>query len=819
MKQNTIDTRSIRTRALTLPLLGALALLALVVLGGGVGGAAAAPPPPPTPALSPAAADPFPPAPPAASDARAPGGPSVGLSAPAPLHAAAPYALPDPVWRIGITADGLYRLSYETLAAAGVPVTGPPSAFHLLWRGQEVALQESGTGDGTFDPGDALLFYAERFHGSVQDEKYTRENVYWLAVDGSTPGLRMTSRSVIPSGSATPLTWYTATVHAEQEVWYWARWRTDPGTDATWFWDDTTTITPTVPVSRGYELTCTAPLSEVYSATLTAELAARSQITRTVRFTLNGTPVGETAWEDDVGITVTLPFPAALIQDGNNTVTVTLVPHGSSIARVYLNWIELQYRRRPAATADTLSLTTPFSGSTVMTLTGFSTSTVALYDVTYPLTPTRLVSATAALSGTTWTQTLSDTVPAGTSILAVAGEAELEAPAPTIYHPPSNLISPTTGADEIIVAPAEFMSAIQPLAQRRRAEGLRVRVVDVEDVYALFNGGVFHPEAIRSLVTHATANWPGPPPAYLLLVGDGHFNMQGNNPAVYGTPPPVWIPPYLAFADPYQGEVPLDSAFGDVDGDGLSEVAVGRIPAGSVAEVQEAVSRILAYEDQPLATWRWRVLLVADDYDEDVGNYRRALEDLRQNLLPTRIEVQTVYLDEYASPEPARLALTQTWGTGAMMVTYAGHGAVYRWAAEPLLTTWDVATIPSGHGMPFVLSLDCLDGYWMSPPNFAGLPETRSLAETLLLTPGRGAVAVFAPAGLGTLAQEEIMARAMYLALFEDGTTRLGPLTQAGRDILWWSHLSRIYTLFGDPAMRLVAPPHGIFLPLALRGF
>ena len=66
---------------------------------------------------------------------------------------------PTASWRIPITADGLYRLSYEDLAAAGVPVTGTaPAAYHLAWRGQAAdQFLDALAADKTFAGGAALV--------------------------------------------------------------------------------------------------------------------------------------------------------------------------------------------------------------------------------------------------------------------------------------------------------------------------------------------------------------------------------------------------------------------------------------------------------------------------------------------------------------------------------------------------------------------------------------------------------------------------------------------------------------------------------------
>lgn len=710
-----------------------------------------------------------------------------------------PRALPCPAWRITITADGLYRLPVAALAAAGVP-TDDLSVLHLLWRGQEMAIEE--------DPaGDALFFYGQKFHGSVQDEKYTDENVYWLVVS-LTAGLRMAARSVAPGGPADPLLWYTATARFEQNNTYWARWSTRPQTDDTWFWEY---IAVSRPTTRTYPLTLSVPFSESYTATLRVELAGRSENSHRIGFALNNTPVGETAEWGKVGWTATLSFPSSLLKEGQNLLAMGVFTDGGAQG-VYLNWVEVEYRRLPHAEGDVLRMASPLSGAVAVTATGFSTSALRLYDITDPLRPVRLEGAATVPSGTLWSLTFRDEAPTGMTYLALARPAVREVSGLVRYCPPADLLSPADGADEIIVAPSAFITAVRPLADHRRAQGLRVRVVAVEDLYNLFNDGIFHPEAIRSFVAHAYQNWPGRPPSMLLLVGDGHFNFKGYSPHTYGAPLPIWIPPYLEFADPWQGEVPVDSRYGDVDGDGSPELAVGRIPAGSVEEAESAVAKILAYESQPSADWQGRVLHAADNVPDDAGDFRAIAETL-SDLLPSGMETRTVYLNDYCGPpvsppQPcpsATLALTTTWSEGASLLTYVGHGAVHRWAHEPFVLNTQLSTLTGTKGLPFLLALDCWDGYWMFTAQYplAGATDVRSIGEwaTTVLT-DRGAIAAFGPAGLGATDDEAAIAQAIYQAMFQEGNFQLGSLTQVGRRASR-THLARTYTLLGDPALWL----------------
>ena len=527
---------------------------------------------------------------------------------------AAPFPLPETTWRIGIITDGLYILDYTSLANAGVPVTtSAADDFHVLWRGEEVALEGVGLNDATFDPGDALLFYGEKFHGSPQNEKYTDENVYWLTVSSASSGLRMSERDVNPVEMLPAATMCTGTTAIEENYLYWARFSTNPGTDTTWFWEKIPTATG---VTDTYEITLNNPIP-TETALLEVEVAAASTASHLVRLAVNGTNLGEWTWSGKLGKIIQAVIPQNVLSDGSNNLHIYTDELRQTL---YFDRAEITYNRKPVASPDGLLCDGNIDVASTYTLTDVPDNT-RLYDVSDALHPVSLTGFATNGQNLIFRETLTGEVrylaqfPSGVTV--------------TQYNPDLNLISPAEGADEIIIAPRQFLYALSPLINHRESQGLRVTAVAVEDIYPLFNGGIFHPEAIRAFVAHAYANWPGDAPQYLFLVGDGNFNFKGYNPADYGTYTPSWIPPYLAFDDPNQGEVPLDVLFGDVDGNGVPEVMVGRIPAQTTAEVTAYVNKILKYESQPTAEWQSQALLVADNgstFDEGFDSMLTRLE-------------------------------------------------------------------------------------------------------------------------------------------------------------------------------------------------
>ena len=62
-----------------------------------------------------------------------------------------------------IHQDGVYKLDYTFLADAGVPVgTIAPENYQIFGFEQEQEIWVEGSEDGSFDPGDYILFYAQK---------------------------------------------------------------------------------------------------------------------------------------------------------------------------------------------------------------------------------------------------------------------------------------------------------------------------------------------------------------------------------------------------------------------------------------------------------------------------------------------------------------------------------------------------------------------------------------------------------------------------------------------------------------------------------
>jgi hypothetical protein len=105
-------------------------------------------------------------------------------------------------YKIFIRKDGVYKITYDDLKKAGIDLKGvQASRLKLKNNGVEIPIYVYSGGDGVFNEGDYIEFYAEarknKFSGGKIDlynDPFTDVNVYFLEV-GDSPGLRYAEES------------------------------------------------------------------------------------------------------------------------------------------------------------------------------------------------------------------------------------------------------------------------------------------------------------------------------------------------------------------------------------------------------------------------------------------------------------------------------------------------------------------------------------------------------------------------------------------------------------------------------------------------
>ncbi len=702
---------------------------------------------------------------------------------PAGLKGLNATASPDGV-RLAVSRTGLYSLSAADVGTwlgmtaddAGRAIA--KGALSLTRGGQPVAWYADSTAAGTKirNLGPSLFFY-----GEAPDSLYTDAGVYRL-VKGS--GLLMQE---VPAGTApaAPGGAFAETLHSERDAFAATVLSPDPDSDY-WYWEFLQGSDPTYG-HRTFTLDAPGFAGGAGSLTVSLQGATASGVTgeHHVQVALNGTALGETSW---TGITArqaafAVP-PGALLESGNQVELTALTGDGAPYSVLYLDSFDLSYPRTFRAIGDTLAFTT--GGNAQVTVTGFSAAAVRLLDVQDPLHPRWITGAAVDADGAGGYRL--SFVPSGSGkYLAVAPAALATRVAVRSWSSPS-LLSTGNRADYLVIAPPALREAAERLAKLRQTQGLAVMVADLDQIMDTFNAGVSDPHALRTFLTYAHTQW-SQAPRYVALAGEGTLDYR--NLLGYGD---NLVPPLMVQSD--GGLFPSDNLLGDVDGDGLPEVAVGRIPVLSAAELDAYTAKLAAYEGAAAASWTGTAVMTADATDRGAdfaADSDRIAAQLAAYTL-SRVYLSTTPLAD------ARAQLLGAIGQGAAFVNYMGHGGLDRLSSAGLLTNSDVPGLTNGERLPVVTAMTCTI-------NRFALPGIPSLGELLVKSASGGAAAVWGPSGLSTNGEAGLLAERFYHA----GDARLGDRVLRAiaefRTLGGNVDLPRIYDLLGDPALRLQAPP------------
>ncbi len=185
----------------------------------------------------------------------------------------------------------------------------------------------------------------------------------------------------------------------------------------------------------------------------------------------------------------------------------------------------------------------------------------------------------------------------------MATEGGLRGPSALRARSEQHFEDSSRAADYVVIAPVALFDAATALATRRQTQGLTTAVVDVQDIYDAFGHGEHDPNAIREFLRVASGSWSSAP-RYVLLLGDGNIDYRGAG--VHGSGS---IPPMLVQTD--ARVYASDMSLGDTDGDGRADVAIGRVPAHTVAEADAFVQRVVTYESGDLDAFTRHALLVS----------------------------------------------------------------------------------------------------------------------------------------------------------------------------------------------------------------
>lgn len=719
-------------------------------------------------------------------------------------------------YKMAIPSSGVYRVAASSVGAlAGSPVSA--LAMYGMPGGQlPMANSQLPTDDyaqlpivvndvnqnGVFDGSDYLLFYAEgasvwRYSSSEQFVAYSRstyaDNNYCYLTNSAAPGSRVPVCHGVATNNAASC--YTAvgvvdndlvnTAHSGQ-IWVGER-----------FNNTTRTRTIMVDVPQ-----------MVQQPVVKYRYAAASISTAAATFTiaLNG-------HSDEMQIARNGFYRSGLGQfaasgSGPLSFTLTYTPQESGAAG-YLDYLQVNVPAQLRYAGKMMDMWS-FDPSLHLKYTiANAPAGMQVWDVSDPMRPLQMDCTNATFADSTL----------GVHHYVAFAADQVSSPASIVRMEQQNLRG-AVNPNMVIVSHPSFVEQAERLADiHRLIDGMEVLVATPQQVWDEFSSGRQDPMGLRRMMRYywkrSQADASLPQTQYLLLLGDGTYdnrNINGNNKGcivTYQTP--------TSFDDEnssYCSDMIL-GYLDDAESGRASEtvdIAIGRLPASTVAEARHMVDKIERYiyrEDLQTGSgrgdWRNYVTLLADDADPSCAgdtSFTTSSEYTAKQIQARypQMNVEKVYADAFVQQSGAvgsyypdvNNALRNRVNYGTLVFNYVGHGSVQYIGTERYVSISDIDAYSNTDRLFLFVGSTCSYGRYDNPEVVCG-------SEAMLLAQN-GAVGVLSASR--PISHDRLFNTAVNVNLLNPEMT-VGEALRVSQN---GHHQSLSIGLLGDPALRLSLP-------------
>jgi len=748
------------------------------------------------------------------------------------------------IYRIAITTDGVHELTHQMLSEVMDLSTIDPTEIKIYGHPAgalpedisddmiddliELSLSVEGETDGSFDPEDRIVFYAQgpdrtSYHSEskrieIDKNVYSRNSYYFIKTTGG-KGLRIPKLTNVEEVDV-----YSSSIDAliyigESQINLLGSYTSTQGSGQQWF-DRNLSNQRLFNLSSELDLSA-ADLADPVQVELL--FAGRSQTTTEVKLSIQDeefkSSIGRVRTGDvEATYARTTKINETLNLSSTDPQVIIEYPGDRSTSEGWLDYISVQYKKKLQLSET--QVITDFNSADHETY-GYSmivsdTQTPIVWDITNPMRP---VNQLFQRNG---------------GDMSFGYDAELLRQF-VAFDSAQNLLRPSTpvkienqnvhGIDDVdlvIIYHRAFQQSAEKLAaHRRHNDDLSVVTVDVQSIYNEFSAAKQDPTAIRNfakMLYDRTDKFK-----FLLLIGDGSYDFIGVSPELDNQ---SFIPPYETkeslnplTAFPTDDYYALLSDNEGANLKGAIDIAVGRIPVKTTTEANQVIDKIISYDTNPerFGDWRLRIAFSADDEDSNIHVRQADGIATKTEEKHTVFNQEKIYFDAFiqeSTPGGARYPdanskLNNEIFNGLLVSNYMGHGGPRGWSQERVLKVSDIRSWDNADKLPLIITATC---------SFTGFddPALVTAGEEAILNPNGGAVALFSTVRSVYSSQNERLTRSVYDTLFakdDDEFLAIGEVLRRAKNANSADTINvnaRKFLLIGDPSMKLSLPQHNI---------
>ncbi len=646
---------------------------------------------------------------------------------------------------LGMNTDGINPRNVKIYGHGGKPLP-LRNRLNTEFDLPENAIQVLGEEDGSFDSGDAILFYGVSTQGFDDTEDsiyqlsstmlndtnlnpYSDESYYYVTADGGT-GLR--AQLMVE-----PTSYPTMIIDEFHDYQFHELDENSPGlVGRKWFGNRFD-----INSEQSFEFEFPNTIGNSDPMYVVIKAGASSESATSMAVTINGTGVDPLIFQGLSGQQVlnTDEYIAEIpASTGNTTMKIDLVYNngGNPSSIGYLDYIGIEALRSLSGVNGQLA----FKHNDVATSSGtaeYQIGNAAQFSQVWDVTNPKLISFKLNESGAN-----------SISFKAVLGEKrKYVAVNPNDYYVPAQIAQPrvvnqnikgTIFNDEsgnfqdldyvIITAPFLIQPALRLANHHKEVTGLNVKVVTTDKIYEEFSSGKQDISAIRNFVRYLYENASSPDNRikYIGLLGDTSIDYKNrlvNNNNIIPTYHTLSSnnTHYSYMSDDFFGI--MGSTIEDDEGTMIPsdrlDVAVGRILADNVSLANAMVDKVINYSSkESYGNWRNNFVLISDDVDKNNEEILEVnLDALGDEIAQQKpfVNVKKIHSDAYQQQTSAggkrypevNEAIKNNIELGAVIINYFGHGGEDGLAHEFIYTKDMANNLQNKNRYPCLVTLTC----------------------------------------------------------------------------------------------------------------
>lgn len=618
----------------------------------------------------------------------------------------------------------------------------------------ENALYIQDGGDGVLNPGDYVLFYCP---GTVRWEKekntpmfkhtsnyYANNSFYYITLDKGV-GKRISTAAPINTTPTHTVTEFNEYAMQEEDI-------INVGKFGKVWWGYEMSLDPGKSNNKTITFNTDGAIGDIHTTAIVASVSEKNG--NSVSLSCNGNNI----WNISLGPAdfsgVNNPASSGIFyQNVPNASQLNFnfqYNPASSNGKGYIDYVALNYKRslrNYGAQTFFREINSVGSNNVTKFIVGNSNNNSTIWDVTNIYEPIKMVSTlnSSNLEFITQTDTLKEFVSFDGSSFGTPTYVGQQGNSNTFDH---------GYADYIIITHPDFVSVAHKFADYHRSQsGYSVNVAVTSDLYTEFASGNPDIGAIRNYLKlhYQRANGDSTKmPKFALLLGDASYDYKDRVPGNTN-----FVPTHESYesviinnsfaTDDYFTFLDEHENIEDYSTVNLSDIAIGRIPIGTVQEGEDFFKKMMTYKSpSSLGKWKLNATVIADNYDA-AGNHlmdAEAISNRLESANPAYIS-KKIYLDNLpfvATPGGERCpiatnALNDAIEKGTFMVNYSGHGSPLALAHERVLSLDNIDLWNNFDKPTLFITATC---------DFAQFdrPGVVSAGEKLILKPNGGAIAM-----------------------------------------------------------------------------